>query len=543
MLASIRAARPWLLAALALSACSDDTPTTSPTDSGADDDSALSEGECVTDHDCIYMGPGSMCMDSACMKMDVLGPTVVQPAATDQDISLTPLIDINDDPAIFEGNMEVAIEDVELTPGVLTSAYVYKNATLPGSVPGPLIDVVEGTLVRIHVTNNLPEPTTVHWHGLALPIEMDGVPNMPEPPIEPGESYTYEFEAMYPSLYWYHPHFRSDVQIERGLYGMFVIRPNTPEPVVDVERILSVDDILVDDSGQVEPRDESPAHILNDDGSMGMTFVSMMGRQGNRLLLNGKMNPVINVQGGSVERWRVTNTANSRFFNLSLEGHQLVHVGSDQGFLAAPKVVSELLISPSERVDFLVQMTGNAGQDYAFVTKHYDRGHDMADPGDLPLATVRYSPSALDVNTPMPATATPIEAWIETDPRHIITMGETTVRGGGVAFTLNSEVWPNFTPLVSPFNSGKETWELVNTTHMDHPFHLHGTRFQVSSTGPIGGGLTPETDREWKDTTIVGPESVTRFVTEFVDYPGTWLFHCHIFEHAHGGMMGVVNVE
>jgi FtsP/CotA-like multicopper oxidase with cupredoxin domain len=117
----------------------------------------------------------------------------------------------------------------EFTPGLKAEAWGYNGGT-----PGPTIEAVEGDRLRIYVTNRLPEPTTVHWHGLVLPNGMDGVAGLTQRPIPKGETYVYEFVVRYPGTYMYHSHFDEMTQIALGAVGMFVVHPKRPRgPRVD----------------------------------------------------------------------------------------------------------------------------------------------------------------------------------------------------------------------------------------------------------------------------------------------------------------------
>ncbi|MBK8050265.1 MAG: multicopper oxidase domain-containing protein [Anaerolineales bacterium] len=108
--------------------------------------------------------------------------------------------------------------------------------TYNGSVPGPMIRVTEGDKVRVVLKNELPEPTTIHWHGVTVPNSMDGVPGMTQEAVKPGESFTYEFTAQPAGTYWYHPHANSDQQIGIGLYAPLLIEPKAEAAsVADVD--------------------------------------------------------------------------------------------------------------------------------------------------------------------------------------------------------------------------------------------------------------------------------------------------------------------
>lgn len=498
-------------------------------DAGADaPDAGGAVPSCEEEDDCASLGAGHMCMGGMCMVMDVLAPAVAIATPAERDVAVPTLTDLDPDPGVFEATLVAAERDVELVDGVATPAWVYleTEASAP-RVPGPMIDVVAGTRVKIHFTNQLPQETTIHWHGLVLPDDMDGAPNEASS-IAPGESFTFDFVARDAAFYWFHPHLFGDVQIERGLYGLFLVR-DADEPLVDAERFFALDDVLLQDDGAVAPPDEGPAH--SEDGRM--TFVSMMGRQGNHLLVNGKENPIVDVQPGALERWRVVVPANARFFKLALPGHVFLVIGTDGGLVDEPYETSELLMSPGERYDVLVRMDGAPGDEVALVTKHYDRGHDIADPGDLPLLLLRYGPTPVATRLPVPETSGAIDALPVPDlVAHRLVMGEDLLRGAKVGFTFNEERWPDVTPRTARLGD-TELWEIANDTHMDHPFHLHGFRFQVVGQEPLA----------WKDTVIVPPQASLRFVVRYDGFAGEWMAHCHILEHAERGMMTMLMVE
>jgi FtsP/CotA-like multicopper oxidase with cupredoxin domain len=515
---------------------------------------------CVVEEDCASLGPGHMCMNGGCMLMEIDAPPVVQPPARDvgSDAIAGPVVvDVDPDPAVFQAALTATVAQVSLVDGQTTEVWTYVDDHSDGTVcvPGPRIEVTRGTRVKIHFTNNLPMPTTIHWHGLVLPVEMDGAGHHAHEVIAPGATFDFDFVTPSPSLYWFHPHVQADEQIERGLYAPFVVRPavaddeSTGEPVegvdVDRERILVLDDVLLDEGGQVVPPHRGS--VMLPDGRM--TFEGMMGRQGNHLLVNGHEHPFFDVRPGTVERWRIVVVANSRFFRLQLGGHRFVQIGSDVGLVPVTRVLDELLLAPGERVDLLVAFDDEGdveGAQLPLLTLHHDRGHDMADPGPLTVATLRFGAPKTPA-TPLPTTTaswTPLPSTpddpAESDDQTVV-MEEQVLRGGKVGFSLNQELYPEVTPL-SGTVGGTQTWAIVNKTHMDHPFHLHGAPFQVLSTQPEGGDVVAETFSQWKDVVVVPPESTLRFVVRF-ERPGSWMFHCHILEHAERGMMGVIDVE
>jgi FtsP/CotA-like multicopper oxidase with cupredoxin domain len=331
----------------------------------------------------------------------------------------------------------------------------------------------------------------------------------------PGGSYEYRFTARDASSFWYHPHVRAYDQIERGLYAPMIVTGGvTPEVAAD--RYLVLDDVKLDADG-----------TLNEETT---ELDRMMGRQGNVLLVNGQRAPVaLEVAAGSRERWRFVNAANGRFFNLELEGAELLVIASDGGLLPEPYAARTLLIAPGERYDVLVTFDGTR-DGIALRTVHYDRGHDLPDPGPQDLLAVRSSPSA-GAPAPLP------ESWGEkpslpvkdTTRARPFVLEEYEQPGLPVIFTINGEQWPDSKP-IHVQQGDVEIWEVENEAEMDHPFHLHGMFFQVlDASSPALSG--------WKDTVNVPQRSTLRFVVQY-DPPGMWMFHCHILEHADLGMMG-----
>jgi FtsP/CotA-like multicopper oxidase with cupredoxin domain len=130
--------------------------------------------------------------------------TSAAPENWDADLQLPQPADINPDPRIVEINLTAKVADVEVAPGKRVHAWTYN-----GGLPGPLIRARVGDRLIVHFENELPQPTTVHWHGVRVPIEMDGVPGISQPEVQPGESFVYDFVLRDAALYWYHPHVMS----------------------------------------------------------------------------------------------------------------------------------------------------------------------------------------------------------------------------------------------------------------------------------------------------------------------------------------------
>ena len=207
-----------------------------------------------------------------------------------------------------------------------------------GSVPGPTLKIPQGSTITVHVTNQGDIDATVHWHGLRLENRFDGT-HETQAPIPVGETFTYQVSVPDPGAYWYHPHIREDYGQELGLYGNMLVTPPDPDywPSVNRELLLTLDDVLIED-GRIAPFSESET-----------THVAM-GRFGNVMLVAGETDLSLDAQRGEVVRLYLTNTANTRVFNVTLPGAQMKLVGGDSGHYEHEEIVDQVLIAPSERV-------------------------------------------------------------------------------------------------------------------------------------------------------------------------------------------------
>jgi FtsP/CotA-like multicopper oxidase with cupredoxin domain len=207
-----------------------------------------------------------------------------------------------------------------------------------GSIPGPTLKVRQGSEVIVHVTNDGDLEGTVHWHGLRLENKYDGVPHETQTPIPVGGSFTYRIRFPDPGLYWYHPHIREDYTQEMGLYGNILVIPDDPGywPPANRDVLLTLDDLLLED-GKIAPF--SPAE----------TTYTAMGRFGNVLLIAGEPDCSFTAKAGEVVRLWLTNTANTRVFNVQLPGARMKLIGGDSGRMEHEEFVSEVILAPSER--------------------------------------------------------------------------------------------------------------------------------------------------------------------------------------------------
>jgi FtsP/CotA-like multicopper oxidase with cupredoxin domain len=442
------------------------------------------------------------------------------PAASPQSIEVPTATDVNPADDVVEVQLVAEPTEATLLPGTRASVWAYRDGagTGRGTIPGPLIRAKQGDRIIVHLHNDLPEATTIHWHGVRVPPESDGTLAV-QAVVEPGAEFTYDFIASDAGTFWYHPHVRGDVQIERGLYGMLIVSGGTDVPV-DADRAFVLDDVKLEADGSLSTQTDS--------------LDIMLGRQGNVLLVNGRMRPTLAVKAGGRERWRLANAANGRYFNLRLGNNRLRVISWDGGLLAQPYEVETLLIAPGERYEILVEPTGNGGDEVDLETIHYDRGHDIPDPGPKSLMTVKLvqpdGPTA--TATALPTTwgdTAELDAPAGARERSVM-LSENEVTGGDPVFLINGVAFPDVPPIEAT-TGDVETWTVRNDSEMDHPFHLHGMFFKVLD---VGGAAPPQVG--WKDTVNVPRKQSLRFAVRY-GAPGTWMYHCHILEHAERGMM------
>jgi FtsP/CotA-like multicopper oxidase with cupredoxin domain len=425
-------------------------------------------------------------------------------------------------PNTVEVELVASVTRLALVPGSTTEVYAYN-----GRVPGPTLEAREGDRVRVRFRNELPEATTVHWHGLHLPWEADGSPFHP---VAPGEERVYEFTLRPGSAgtYWYHPHphHHTGAQVARGLYGGLVVRdPADPLPPM-TERLLILSDNRFLPDGSLDIADpHSPQARIDFEN----------GREGDVLFVNGETMPTLEIRAGEVQRWRVVNASAGRFYRLALEGHSFLHVGSDGGLFERPVEVDGILLASAERVELLVRGTGAPSSRAALQSLPYDRYVRQTRPAGWDsthaLLTLRYTgepplaPAAVpDRLRPVP----PLDTLQATHTR-LMVMTQGFINGRAMDLDRVDEV---------AALGATEIWELENIVGMDHPFHLHGFQFQVLDRDGV-----PEPFRSWKDTVNVPRHSTVRFIVRYDNHPGKWMFHCHILDHEDHGMMGVLEVR
>jgi FtsP/CotA-like multicopper oxidase with cupredoxin domain len=441
------------------------------------------------------------------------------PAGWADGVKLNELVDRNPDAKIVEIDLTAKLADVQID-GKTVHAWTYD-----GSIPGPLIKTRVGDRVIVHFKNELDEPTTVHWHGVRVPIEMDGVPEISQPEVKKGESFTYDFVVRDAGLYWYHPHVMSAAQVGYGLYGALLVEDPADGVNIEDQVTLVLSDIGFDAKGRLEPADSG--------GSAGMVF----GREGDYVLVNGRRHPVLRARPGAPQRWRIVNTAKSRFFYLDLDGQPFTVIGADGGIQERSITTDILLITPGERVDAIVNPKGKAGAPLTLRAMLYNRGYGSVEYRSVEdVMTIEFTKETPIVAKPVTiARELPVPS-IEGATRVDIVLTLPPMKDNKSEFQVNGVPFWKAKPYAAKLGE-KQLWVVKNDSDWDHPFHLHGFFFQV-----IDDKGQPVRPLALKDTVNIPMKTTMRLLVTFDERPGQWMFHCHILDHADGGLMGTVMV-
>jgi FtsP/CotA-like multicopper oxidase with cupredoxin domain len=398
-------------------------------------------------------------------------------------------------------------EAVDLDPDpakvrvALTLAPLGDGVAFNGTIPGPTLRVRLGDTVSVSLTNDLGEPTTVHWHGLSVPWDADGVTWM-QAPIAAGETREVSFVASHPGTFWYHPHFDGGVgQVSGGLFGAFVVE-DPADPPVDVDAVLVLH--------QPPPAPGTDPHAA----------------QLAPFLVNGLASPRWTVPPGSVVRARWINASETGYADL--RGSPGTWIAGDQGLLPATRSPADgLVLAPGDRAEVIYQVSSAFDVTAAPWSLH--GGPSWGD--DQRLVAVQADPSAIPAWPAFPAPGTP-----PTPDTRAAADIVWVFSGDDAAWFINGERYPDVTvPEVAL--GATALLEVRNLSPTEHPFHLHGLRFEVLSVD----GVAPPT-MQWEDTLNVPIRSVVR-LRVVADNPGDWMAHCHILPHAHDGMMTVLRVH
>lgn len=413
--------------------------------------------------------------------------------------------DLDDDPDVLHVRLVAA--PTELTIGDLhIHGYAYN-----GQVPGPTLRAKRGDTLIVDLENDLDTDTTIHWHGVHVPWDMDGVTWMQDP-VPPGGSFTYTFTLDQTGTYWYHPHFDTEHQVDRGLYGVLVVTDPDDPPLE--ERVLVFDSW--NEAGEEHDEESSPE--LHDHGTSAWVAPQTW-------TVNSHLQPTMAEDAGSALRLRLLNASNTGYLDLTWSG--IRHIGSDQGLLAALSEPEALLLAPGDRAD--VEILLGEGETALEARPHsLFGGEAVGDP-----ATVLTIAAAGSGSAPAASTWPFAGGEVSADPGH--TDVRYTFQGYGDTWMINGEVFPDVTIEELPLGADAIV-EVRNISGTQHPFHLHGHAFEVLSIDGV-----PPSAPMIEDTVDVPIGSIAR-LRLVADNPGDWMAHCHILPHAHQGMMTVLRV-
>jgi len=435
-------------------------------------------------------------------------------------------------PGLVEVNVEARVTPVNVN-GTIANLLTYN-----GGYPGPTIRAKKGDLLRVNLTNSLSmlgtnilghdrDITNLHTHGLHVSPSgnSDNVMVM----LMTGDTFTYEYDLSKQAagtLNFYHPHIHGSVaeQYWGGLAGALVVEDDLPILSGYETHIMVLKDITL--SGT----DPEPYTATMD---------YMHGKEGNTVMVNGQVNPVLPIRPGQVQRWRILNASNARFYMLSLEGHTLSVVGSEGGLLDKPYPQSRILVSPGERIEILVKATQKSGT-FRLLSLPYSRGGGSMGQ-QVTLLTVSYKGTRASDAVPSVINAAAVR--VQADPMATRTMALSMGQGRGYINGISFAGMDSTFEVHSMLGTW-EIWQIVNESMMDHPFHQHVNPCQVLSISGGDAGYASLYTRApaWKDVVLVPKMGSATLLVPVTDFDGMAMFHCHIVEHEDIGMMGLWHI-
>jgi len=436
-------------------------------------------------------------------------------------------------------NFNLTIKDTfaQLTPGNQTI-----TAGINGKIWGPTLFFNKGDTVHMNVLNKLNEATTLHWHGFHLPAVMDGGPHQMIPAGTTWQPYWKVTNNA--ATYWYHPHLHemTEEQITKGIGGLIIVRDEI-ESALALPRTYGVDDI--------------PLVLTDRDFNTQKQFVVVP--YGDSMMTNGTLRAQYSVPG-QIVRFRVLNAAIERSYNIGFSDNRNFSViGSDGGLLNAPVSVNRYLLHAGERVEIVVDFSGQTGQ--SFDLKAYNSTLNGFVPGgenfangpfanylgkkDFTMLHVNVTVQTQNPITSIPAVLTNnvLLNAAAADITRVVTISDSTgVTNppilGPNAFIINHKLFDiDFNQYQVPLGN-TEIWEIRSTSGFGHPFHIHDVEFNILS---INGAAPPAAQAGWKDVVFIPRQQTVKFIARFEDYADAlhpFMYHCHISLHEDEGMMG-----
>ena len=426
--------------------------------------------------------------------------------------------------------LRAAVAQVQIAPPGYGPTDVW---AFNGQIPGQELRVRQGEMLKLRYVNDLPQPSTVHWHGIRLPNAMDGASGLTQDAVQPGEAFNYEFIAPDAGTFWYHPHHNSIEQVSRGLSGALIVEePDAPD--ADADLVLVLDDWRMTQQAQID---------TNFDASMDF---SHGGRLGNYVTVNGTNDHQISAKAGDRLRLRLINTATDRIFNLQPMGMKLWLVALDGMPITEPTEIKDIVLAPAQRVDVMADVTASAGDPAYLASVERTEGYIVStvnvSAGTTTPRTAAPKPlPPNDVTLPDIAAAQSAPLLMEGGAMRgmsgAIYKGEQasmrTLMSEGQFWSFNGVAGMADTPLVKAALGQSIRIPIKNDTVFAHAMHLHGHHFREvradNSFGPL------------RDTILVNPDE-TREIAFVADNSGKWMFHCHMLAHQKAGMTSWIDV-
>jgi FtsP/CotA-like multicopper oxidase with cupredoxin domain len=449
-------------------------------------------------------------------------------------------------PAVGERTMSVRLVAGEVRRKLLADQPRPSLLRLYNATVLPVLRVRRGEPVEATLENRFKdEHTTVHWHGLRIANAMDGVPYITQPPVEPGERFTYRFQPPDAGTFFFHPHCHTVEQLGRGLAGVLIVEGDAPRPF-DADLALAYKDWQ-----------------LNDDGTLG-PFLTLKGAIragtfGSLATVNGvpvteAHRPTYDVPAGADVRLRLLNLDNTRLLGVGVRGADAWMIATD-GMPLAPRELKNWYLGPAMRVDLAVRTPDREGavvdvlNQWAstpvtlarlkVVGRSLGRGPARPVPLDGPFLPEPVLADAQIVRMVFSSAPGPSEP-----PPELVGLpfADSLCLAPKTLWAINGQTWPQEghahppAPLAVLKRGRSYVLELENISKQSHPIHLHGHSFKV-----LWSSADPDLPVHWADTTLLAPGERRR-VALVADNPGDWMFHCHIIEHQETGMMGIVRV-
>lgn len=440
------------------------------------------------------------------------------PAGSTRPLPVPPLADSAVGPdGVRRFTLRAAPGTTEMLPGKSTPTWGYN-----GSVLGPTLRARRGETVAFDIRNELPEPTTVHWHGMHVPASCDGGPHQT---IAAGGTWQPSWTVDQPAAtLWYHPHPHGSTEkhVYRGLSGFFLLDDAAEIP--GLPKDYGVDDIPL----VIQDR------RFTADGALDESDSGDAGLLGNVIVTNGIAGAHLDVTTRRL-RLRVLNGSSGRIYRLALsDDREFRLVATDGGLLAAPVPLRSVQISPGERVELLVEFTGGDPVTLRSLPIQQRAGVDRpaAFGFDDTFDILRLRPIGAPKSVPaLPDSLTVIAP--------LVPAGSAATRHFELKWFMinNQRMDMNRIDMTIPVDS-TEVWTVVNNDNWPHNFHVHDVQFQITD---IDGHTPPPELSGWKDTVYTTPGVTYTLAMRFTGhsdpvYP--YMFHCHLLMHEDKGMMG-----